>query len=149
MTSPLDSYTASMGDLHFSDEAKARMAEILRAAAAARDAEKNARPAASAEVLTMPALRPARPHARRWARVAAGLALALVLGGGATAAVAAGVLPNPADVLSDVFGGAPAQTELLNNDGSADRCERDLERRHRDGRGRGRRPVQLCRGLLD
>ena len=117
MTSPLDSYTASMGDLHFSDEAKARMAESLRAAAAARDAEKNARPAAPAEVLTMPARRPARPHARRWARVAAGLALALVLGGGGTVAVAAGVLPNPADVLSDVFGGAPAQTELLNNVG--------------------------------
>ena len=117
MTSPLDSYTASMGDLHFSDEAKARMAEILRAAAAARDAEKNARPAAPAEVLTMPARCPARPHARRWARVAAGLALALALGGGATVAVAVGVLPNPADVLSDVFGGAPAQTELLNNVG--------------------------------
>ena len=117
MTSPLDSYTASMGDLHFSDEAKARMAEILRAAAAARDAEKNARPAAPAEVLTMPVRCPARPHARRWARVAAGLALALALGGGATVAVAVGVLPNPADVLSDVFGGAPAQTELLNNVG--------------------------------
>ncbi len=117
MTSPLDSYTASMGDLHFSDEAKARMAEILRAAAAARDAEKNARPAAPAEVLTMPARCPARPHARRWARVAAGLALALALGGGATVAVAVGVLPNPADVLSDVFGGAPAQTELLNEVG--------------------------------
>ena len=117
MTFPLDRYTASMGDLHFSDEAKARMAEILRAAAAARDAEKNARPAAPAEVLTMPARCPARPHARRWARVAAGLALALVLGGGGTVAVAAGVLPNPADVLSDVFGGAPAQTELLNNVG--------------------------------
>ena len=117
MTFPLDSYTASMGDLHFSDEAKARMAESLRAAAAARDAEKNARPAAPAEVLTMPARRPARPHARRWARVAAGLALALVLGGGGTVAVAAGVLPNPADVLSDVFGGAPAQTELLNEVG--------------------------------
>ena len=117
MTSPLDSYTASMGDLHFSDEAKARMAESLRAAAAARDAEKNAQPAAPAEVLTLPARRPARPHARRWACVAAGLALALVLGGGATVAVAVGVLPNPADVLSDVFGGAPSQTELLNDVG--------------------------------
>ena len=117
MTSPLDSYTASMGDLHFSNEAKARIAESLRAAAAARDAEKNAQPAAPAEVLTMPARRPARPHARRWVRVAAGLALALVLGGGATVAVAVGVLPNPADVLSDVFGAAPAQTELLNDVG--------------------------------
>ena len=113
MTSPLDSYTTSMDDLHFSDEAKACMVERLQEVAAARDAEKNVQPAAPAEVLTMPARR--RP--RRWARVAAGLALALVLGGGATVAVAAGVLPNPADVLSDVFGGAPAQTELLNDVG--------------------------------
>lgn len=110
MTSPLDSYTASMDDLRFSDEAKARMVEALK------DAEKNARPGTAAEVLTMPVRRPAR-RTRRWARVAAGLALALVLGGGGTVAVAAGVLPNPADVLSDVFGGAPAQTELLNNVG--------------------------------
>lgn len=121
MTSPLDSYTASMDGLHFSDEAKARMTEGLRAAAAAKSAEKNAQPeapteGAPAEVLTMPVRRPNR-HARHWARVAAGLALALVLGGGGTVAVAAGVLPNPADVLSDVFGGAPAQTELLNEVG--------------------------------
>lgn len=118
MTSPLDSYTASMGDLHFSDEAKVRMAESLRAAADAKSAEKNVQPSAQspAEVLIMPAHRPKR-RMRRWARVAAGLALALVLGGGGTVAVAAGVLPNPADVLSDVFGGAPAQTELLNEVG--------------------------------
>ncbi|MBM6675764.1 DUF4179 domain-containing protein [Olsenella uli] len=116
MTSPLDSYTASLDGLRFSDEAKARMVESLRAAAAAGDAEKNAQLEAPAEILTMPARRPAR-HPRRWARVAAGLVLALTLGGGATVAVAAGVLPNPADVLSDVFGGAPAQTELLNDVG--------------------------------
>ena len=117
MTSPLDSYTRSMDDLRFSDEAKARMAEGLRAAAAAKGAEKNAQPKAPAEVLTMSERRPGRRRTRRWARVAAGLALALVLGGGGTVAVAAGVLPNPADVLSDVFGGAPAQTELLNEVG--------------------------------
>ena len=107
MTSPLDSYTRSMDGLRFSDEAKARMVEVLR------EAKKNAQPKAPAEVLTMPARRPRH----RWARVAAGLALALVLGGGGTVAVAAGVLPNPVDVLSDVFGGAPAQTELLNEVG--------------------------------
>ena len=107
MTSPLDSYTASMDGLHFPDEAKARMVETLR------EAEKSAQTKAPAEVLTMPTRRPKR----RWARVAAGLALALVLGGGGTVAVAAGVLPNPAYVLSDVFGGAPAQTELLNEVG--------------------------------
>ncbi|HJA29399.1 MAG TPA: DUF4179 domain-containing protein [Candidatus Olsenella pullicola] len=110
MTSPLDSYTASMDVLRFSDEAKARLAEALK------EAEKSARAAAPAEVLTMPARRPVR-RVRRWARVAAGLALALALGGGGTVAVAAGVLPNPADVLSDVFGGAPSQTELLNDVG--------------------------------
>lgn len=110
MTSPLDSYTASMDGLRFPDEARLRMVEALR------EAEKSARPAAPAEVLTMPVRHPRR-HVRRWARVAAGLALALALGGGATIAVAAGVLPNPADVLSDVFGGAPAQTELLNDVG--------------------------------
>ena len=117
MTSPLDSYTASMDGLHFSDEAKARMAEGLRAAAAAKGAEKNVQPKAPAEVLIMSERRPGRRRTRRWARVAAGLALALVLGGGGTVAVAAGVLPNPADVLSDVFGAAPAQTELLNEVG--------------------------------
>lgn len=117
MTSPLDSYTRSMDGLRFPDEAKARMTECLRSAAAAKSAEKNARTAAPAEVLTMPARRLGRGRTHRWARVAAGLALALVLGGGGTVAVAAGVLPNPADVLSDVFGGAPAQTELLNEVG--------------------------------
>ncbi|WP_273397778.1 DUF4179 domain-containing protein [Thermophilibacter mediterraneus] len=117
MTSPLDSYTASMDSLRFSDAAKARMVDGLRAAAAAKSTEKNAQVETPAEILTMPAQRPARPRAHRWARVAAGLTLALVLGGGATVAVATGVLPNPADVLSDVFGGAPAQTELLNDVG--------------------------------
>lgn len=110
MSSPLDSYTASMDGLRLPDEAKSRMVEALR------EAEKSARPAAPAEVLTMPVRHPRR-RVRRWARVAAGLALALALGGGATVAVAAGVLPNPADVLSDVFDGAPARTELLNDIG--------------------------------
>lgn len=117
MTSPLDSYTASMDSLRFSDEAKSRMSENLKKAEACHAAELSVRHEGHAEVLTMPARRPAHPRARRWVRVAAGLALALVLGGGASAAVAVGVLPRPADVLSDVFGGAPAQTELLDEVG--------------------------------
>ena len=116
MTSSLDSYTASMDGLHFSDEAKARLVEGLRAAAAAGDAENAERPHTPVKVPGVPVRRPAR-RARRWVRVAAGLALALALGGGGTVAVAAGVLPNPADVLSDVFGDTPAQTELLNEVG--------------------------------
>ena len=116
MTSPLDSYTCSLDDLRFSDEAKARMTDSLRAVAAARDAEESARPQTPARMPTAPLRHPAC-RTRRWARAAAGLALALALGGGGTAAVVAGVLPNPADVLSDVFGGTPAQTELLNEVG--------------------------------
>ena len=112
MSSPLDSYTSSLDELRFSDEAKARMADGLRAVACERDA----RSGRAAEVLSMPS--PRRAHRRgRWLRVAAVLAIALVRGGGGTVAVAAGVLPNPADVLSDVFGGAPAQTELLDDVG--------------------------------
>lgn len=112
MSSPLDSYTSSLDELRFSDEAKARMADGLRAVACERDA----RSGRAAEVLSMPAA--PRAHRRgRWLRVAAVLALALVLGGGGTVAVAAGVIPNPANVLSDVFGGAPAQTELLDDVG--------------------------------
>lgn len=112
MTSPLDSYTSSLDELRFPDEAKARMAANLRRVAAEGGAKKDASSGRLTETLTRPARRP-----YRLARVAAGLALALVLGGGGTVAVAAGVLPNPADVLSDVFGGAPAQTELLNDVG--------------------------------
>lgn len=110
MTFPLDSYTRSMDGLRFSDEAKARMVETLR------EAEEKARSEGSAEILAMPAPR-SEHRPRRWLRVAAVLTLVFALGGGATVAVATGVLPNPADVLSDVFGSAPAETELLNNVG--------------------------------
>ena len=110
MTSPLDSYRASLDKLRFDDESKARMASNLGAAAAARvDAQ--------TRIVELPKNAAARRPKRRLALVAACLAACLVVGGGGGVAVAAGVLPNPADVLSDVFGGAPAQTELLNEVG--------------------------------
>lgn len=104
MTSPLDPYKASLDKLEFDDEAKARMASNLRAAAATR-------------IVEFPKNAAVRRPKRRLALAAACLAAALAIGGGGGVAVAAGVLPNPADVLSDVFGGAPAQTELLNEVG--------------------------------
>lgn len=110
MTSPLDSYKASLDKLRFDDESKARMASNLGAAAAARiDAQ--------TRIVELPKGATRHRPKRRLALVAACLAACLVVGGGGGVAVAAGVLPNPADVLSDVFGGAPAQTELLNEVG--------------------------------
>lgn len=109
MTSPLDSYKASLDKLRFDDESKARMVSALEAAAAREDAP--------ARIVEFPKNAAVRRPKRRLALVAACLAAALAVGGGGGVAVAAGVLPNPADVLSDVFGGAPAQTELLNEVG--------------------------------
>lgn len=109
MTSPLDSYRASLDNLRFDDEAKARMVSALEAAAARDDAP--------ARIVEFPKGAVGRRPKRRLALIAACLAAALAVGGGGGVAVAAGVLPNPADVLSDVFGGAPAQTELLNEVG--------------------------------
>ena len=110
MTSPLDSYKASLDKLRFDDESKARMASNLGAAAAARiDAQ--------TRIVELPKGATRHRPKRRLTLVAACLAACLVVGGGGGVAVAAGVLPNPADVLSDVFGGAPAETELLNEVG--------------------------------
>ena len=109
MTSPLDSYKASLDKLRFDDESKARMVSALETAAAREDAP--------ARIVEFPEDAAVRRPKRRLALVAACLAACLVVGGGGGVAVAAGVLPNPADVLSDVFGGAPAQTELLNEVG--------------------------------
>lgn len=111
MNAPLDSYKTSLDKISFDEEAKARMASEL--GAAARRIEGAGAPGRFGVVRGRQPMRPMR----RIAAVAAGLAAALVLAGGGGVAVAAGVLPNPADVLSDVFGGGPAQTELLGDTG--------------------------------
>ena len=110
MTFPLDSYKASLDRLAFDEEAKVRMTSKLEAAAAASAV-------ATTRVIEIPKGAARRRPKRRLALAAACLAAVLAIGGGGGIAVAAGVLPNPADVLSDVFGGAPAQTELLNEVG--------------------------------
>lgn len=110
MTSPLDSYKTSLDKLTFDEKAKARMASNLKAAV-------DARAVAPMRMVEFPEDAGGRRPKRRLALVAACLAAALVIGGGGGIAVATGVLPNPADVFSDVFGGDPAQTELLNEVG--------------------------------
>lgn len=122
MTSPLESYTAALDALAYPKGAKERMVANLRAAAeknapAEKDMAAEVGGASEKNVLADVVPLPRRTRRRPWVRVAAGLAIALVLGGGGTVAVAAGVLPNPANVLSDLFGGAPAQTELLDSVG--------------------------------
>ena len=110
MTSPLDSYKTSLDKLTFDEKTKARMASNLKAAV-------DARAVAPMRMVEFPEDAGGRRPKRRLALVAACLAAALVIGGGGGIAVATGVLPNPADVFSDVFGGDPAQTELLNEVG--------------------------------
>ena len=137
MTSPLDSYKASLDGLAFDERAKSRMAAKLESAASRVEVEAEAaaegraataaggraeaatgaqagaagQAGAPARIVGFPERAAAR-RPRRWLGAAAAcLATALVVAGGG-AAVAAGVLPNPASVLSDVFGEAPAQTEL-------------------------------------
>ena len=126
-------YRADLGGVGFTDEAKARIKANLKAAAAGRVGDPAGSPTdASAEILE---LRPAATDARaaapassgvpraaarrsrrgaraRWA-IAAGLAAALLFGGGGVA-VATGAIsvPLPAAV-ADLFGGKPADTEIV------------------------------------
>ncbi len=122
MSSTLNSYTEALNSLAFSDEAKARMKARLAATrddgAAGDDAHASA-PAALTFVPAVPASGArARKHpvALKVAAVAAGIVLALGAGGYGVAA-AAGILPAPSEVLSDVFGDGPAQTRVIDKIG--------------------------------
>ncbi|MDO4849309.1 MAG: DUF4179 domain-containing protein [Coriobacteriia bacterium] len=122
MSSTLTSYTEALNSLAFSDEAKARMKARLAAArdegAAGDDAPASA-PAALAFVPAAPASKARarkRPVALKVAATAAGIVLALGAGGYGVAA-AAGILPAPSEVLSDVFGDGPAQTRIIDKVG--------------------------------
>lgn len=116
MSSTLDSYTSAMDDLCFSDDAKARMtANIAAATAGASAASEAAASANNAEVIAFPAH---RKRARPWAKAAAAVAIVLALAiAGTTAAVAAGVLPKPSDILSDLFVETPSRTEIIDSIG--------------------------------
>ena len=88
-------YTEAMNGLHFTEEQKAAIA-----ARAAEEARQQAQP------------RRTRRPIGRMAVIAACLAVVLTVGAGAT-----GVLQSAAEVLSPLFGGSPAQTEIIDKIG--------------------------------
>ncbi len=95
-------YNEAMDDLRFSPAAKERMAARL---AAAQEQARAARP--------QPDVYAARGGKRRWrfaAAAAATLVLAVGLAGGA---YASGALMGVGNVMDDLFGGPPAQTEVV------------------------------------
>ena len=92
----MKSYHQSMKDLHFTEEEKSVMVEHLMEAAQATNNKKRVLPV------------------RRLTAVGAAAALVLALGAGAAAT---GVLKSVGEVFADVFGGAPAQTEILDQIG--------------------------------
>lgn len=119
MNSTFDSYTAALDGLAFSSEAKARMTERI---AAATRSDGHEAVAAAAPVIDLAAERavaaPAARPRRRLGRAVAAAAIVAALGLGAgTVAVASGVMPLPSDALSDIFGSAPAETELIDSIG--------------------------------
>ena len=87
-------YQESLNSLHFTEEEKAAIAR--RAAEAARKQT-----------------RPARRPVRRIALIAAAAVLVLAVG----TAGATGILRSAAEVFSPLFGGAPAQTEIIDKIG--------------------------------
>ncbi len=128
MSSTLNSYTEALDDLTFSDEAKARMKAQIAAARSGGAASGTApagspAPAPDSATLTFVPAAPAsrararkHPVARKVAAVAAGIVIALGAGGYGVAA-AAGILPAPSEILSDVFGDGPAQTQIIDKVG--------------------------------
>ncbi len=122
MSSTLSSYAEALDSLTFSDEAKARMKARL-ATARNEDAASSPAPASSPATLAFVPATPAsgvctrkRPIALKVAAAAAGIVLALGAGGYGVAA-AAGILPAPSEVFSDVFGDGPAQTRIIDKIG--------------------------------
>ncbi len=93
MNSPFE-YQESLNSLHFTEEQKAAIAR--RAAEAARKQT-----------------RPARRPVRRMALIAAAAVLVLAVG----TAGATGILRSAVEVFSPLFGGAPAQTEIIDKIG--------------------------------
>lgn len=128
MSSTLNSYTESLDNLTFSDEAKERMAARLEQAASNRQEAPETpqltlvhgnRSASVPSVGESPVAAPSRTRKPSWlkvAAVAAGIVAALA-GGGYGVAAAAGILPAPSEVLSDVFGDSPAQVAVIDKVG--------------------------------
>lgn len=138
MSTLFDRYRRELDDLQFSDEAMSRMTARLKEAAANSGSGPTSTvstapsgavadaPNAAAKVLELPhaghpmqtgtrrAARHPKRHALRYAAVVA-IAAGLTLGG--TSAYAAATQRSLPAVFSDVFGGAPAQTKIIDKIG--------------------------------
>lgn len=125
----MSEYRDAMDSLRFTDEQKARMAARLADARSTgttgpRAVDARGHPAGGTEGGTSPAHSAARHVAtkrpRRRSRIfrrVAAVALVAALGLGGSTAYALATGRTPAAVFSDIFGGAPAQTEVVNRIG--------------------------------
>ena len=127
MSSAIDTYRSELDSLRFSDDALGRMTARLEHAAAQMETAATTADDANG-ILQMPSTRTATesPHrigprnkrpAHRILRIAASIAIAAGLGLGATGAYAAATQRSLSAVFSDLFGGAPAQTEVIDKIG--------------------------------
>lgn len=130
MNNTFNQYRHELDSLRFTDEALLRMTARLEGAS--RNAGSNAAettatttttpadilqtPHASTPTIRRPGMRTKRP-ARRLLRIAASVAIAAGLGLGATGAYAAATQRSLTAVFSDIFGGSPAQTEVIDKIG--------------------------------
>lgn len=106
MSNAFDQYRRELDSLRFSDDAIVRMTERLKGSLE----DESSSPSMTAN---SPAKRPARTPAHRIVRIAASVAVALGLGLGVTGAYAAATQRSLIAVFSDIFGGAPAQTDVI------------------------------------
>lgn len=111
-----EAYRTELDQLSFTDEQKARMAKRLEAAAnASKIVElQGSHPA---EAKTRRAVGTVRARRRSPQKIAAAIGIAAVLALGGGSAYATGALARAADSLAAVFGGGPAQTELIDRIG--------------------------------
>lgn len=113
MTTNSNDYRHALEHISFTDNAKQHMANSIAQSVASSDAAT----AQSNFNGTRRKPRIARHPVRTVARIAAVTAVLAIVIGGAGTAMAAGVLPLPSDMLSDIFDGPASQTEIIDRIG--------------------------------
>lgn len=123
MSSMFDQYRRELDSLRFSDEALERMAARLKKSSSSTEKSVIAAATSSSAlrsplvpVMKSSAVQPklqTKRSVRRLLRIAASFAIAVGLGLGATGAYAVATQRSLPAVFSDIFGGAPAQTEVI------------------------------------
>lgn len=113
MTTNSNDYRHALEHISFTDNAKQHMANSIAQSVASSDAAT----AQSNFNGTRRKPRIARHPVRTVARIAAVTAVLAIVIGGASTAMATGVLPLPSDMLSDIFDGPASQTEIIDRIG--------------------------------